>query len=137
MTRKKLILSALISAAIFIMVCCSWYVMFARANGEAFASRGFRSLKYFTVDSNLLMAAAALINAVCVAEVWRGRKSKVPVWAELLFYAGTTSVSLTFGMVMAYLGPVFGYGNMLAGANLYFHLIVPVLSICIWCLLHR
>ena len=108
--------------------------MFSRAKGETFAQRGFAGLKYFTVISNLLMGLAAAIDTI---HSLRRKASNDPEWVNRLFYIAVTAVSLTFGMVMIYLGPIFGYKEMLRNANLYFHLIIPVLSILSFCLLHR
>lgn len=137
MSKKKLSFSIIISAVIFVMVCAAWYAMFTRAKGETFAQRGFSNLKYFTVDSNLLMAAAALVYIVFAGSVLFGKRNNIPEWAEIFYYIAVTAVSLTFSMVMVYLGPAFGYGSMFGHANLYFHLIVPVLSILSLCLLHN
>ena len=135
--KKKTIISAAVSAVIFILVFYAWYLMFAQSKGQTFTRRGFASLKYFTVDSNLLMGIAAFFHLICSAEAIQGKRKNIPVWSEKLFYAGTVSVFLTFGMVMVYLGPVFGYGKMFEHSSLYFHLIIPVLSILALCLLHR
>lgn len=137
MTQKKRLLSAVVSAAIFIMEFLPWYQMYTRTNRYLFTMRFVSELKYFTTDSNLLMGLAALIHLLFSVGVLLGMRKKVPGWAELFFYMTTTSLFLTFGMVMVYLGPIFGYGKMLEKTSLYFHLIVPVLSIFSMCLLHR
>ena len=137
MKRKNMLFSAVVSAIIFILVNYAWILMFTQADGQTLSQRGFASLKYFTVLSNLLMGFAALVHLICSIQVLRKKTEKVPEWAEQLFYTGTTAVSLTFGMVMVYLGPIFGYGKLLENFQLYLHLFVPVLSILTLCLLHR
>ena len=49
----------------------------------------------------------------------------------ILKLMGTTSVALTFFVVFAYLGIIAegGYYSMIMNSNLFFHLIIPVLSI--------
>ena len=41
---------------------------------------------------------------------------------------GTATAGLTFLTVMGFLGPVFGYGGMFLGGNLWLHLLLPVAS---------
>ena len=137
MTQRKRLFSAAVSAVIFIMEFLPWYQMYTRTNRYTFTLRFVSELKYFTTDSNLLMGIAALIHLLFSAEVPLGMRKKVPGWVELFFYMMTTALFLTFGMVMVYLGPMFGYGKMLEKTSLYFHLIIPLLSIFSMCLLHR
>ena len=75
---------------------------------------GFRTLKYFTILSNLLEAFA------CVLFVINGN--------ELIKYVGAVSVGLTFTVVMVFLGPLFGYRMMFYGASLWFHALIPLMA---------
>ena len=115
-----------------VLVLYSWLTM-ASGNdtGAMLTDVRLRSLKYFTLDSNLLAAAASLIAVYF--QVFR--KGTMPVWASSLKLAGTVSVSVTLLTVIVYLGPRFGYKAMLAGVNLHLHLTVPVLAILIFCIL--
>ena len=120
MTQRKRLFSAAVSAVIFIMEFLPWYQMYTRTNRYTFTLRFVSELKYFTTDSNLLMGIAALIHLLFSAEVLLGMRKKVPGWVELFFYMMTTALFLTFGMVMVYLGTLFGYGKMLEKTSLYF-----------------
>ena len=115
-----------------VLVLYSWLTM-ASGNdtGAMLTDVRLRSLKYFTLDSNLLAAAASLIAVYF--QVFR--KGTMPVWASSLKLAGTVSVSVTLLTVIVYLGPRFGYKAMLAGVNLHLHLTVPVLAILVFCVL--
>ena len=115
-----------------VLVLYSWLTM-ASGNdtGAMLTDVRLRSLKYFTLDSNLLAAAASLIAVYF--QVFR--KGVMPVWASSLKLAGTVSVSVTLLTVIVYLGPRFGYKAMLAGVNLHLHLTVPVLAILVFCVL--
>jgi len=123
MRIKTAILLNLILTA---LVLISWLTM-ASGNdtGTMLTDVRLRSLKFFTLDSNLLAAASAL--AAVYYEVFR--KGDIPVWALSLKLAATTAVCVTLLTVAVYLGPRFGYRAMLAGANLHLHLTVPVLAI--------
>ena len=120
---KKKGIKTVINGAIAVMVAVAYLYMFFRwSNGGKFSSAGLMTLKYFTVLSNLLEGAASIL---CVAFYIKG---KIPRWLGTLKFAAAVSVGLTFFTVMLFLGPVFGYGGMFMGANLFFHLIVPVVA---------
>ncbi len=80
-------------------------------------------LRYFTVQSNLLCAVAALLVAVC--RLCGG----APQWVLLLKYAATAAVTVTMLTVLFFLGPRIGYKPLLSGPDLWLHLICPVLAI--------
>ena len=116
-TRLRIIVNFLIIAGSF----GAWLIM-VFSSGGMLTDTGLRSLKYFTVLSNLFEGAASI--------VWLAAKSDAAlVRAEKLKYAGTVSVMLTFMTVMLFLGPLYGYGAMLAGVNLFLHLLVPLAAL--------
>ena len=126
--RLSLAINLLIAAAVAI----SWCAMaFRFTDSGRLSARGLRSMKYFTVLSNLLTGVAAAVCAVCLV------RGQTPRWASLLKYAGAVSVGLTFLTVMLFLGPVFGFKGMFKGANLWFHLLVPLLAMLDFSLLDR
>ena len=131
--RLRLTFSALLIA----LAAVGAYLMLTNSEGEALTHRGLRSLIFFTVDSNLLMGLISVSDMAFCGAVLRGKRRMIPVWQERLYYMAVVSVSLTFGTVMLFLGPLLGYGAMFAGANLFFHLICPVLAILLFCGLHR
>ena len=98
---------------------------------------GIRSLKYFTVDSNILCGIAALAEAVFLVPVFLGRRDGTPVWVRWLRLAGTSAVAMTFFVVMTFLGPTMGYRYMFVGASLYMHLLSPVLAVATFLLFRR
>ena len=115
-----------VNLAIALMAFVSWGRMFVGENG-VLVSRGFGSLKYFTVLSNLFaggMAVVWLVFAVC--------RRQMPRAAVVLKFAAAASVGLTFFTVMVFLGPTMGYGKMFAGVSLYMHLIVPLAAAAEW-----
>lgn len=97
-----------------VIIIIEWGRLCFSITGESFMSGGLRTLKYFTVLSNLLEAAA------CILFVWKGN--------ELIKYAAAVSVGVTFTVVMIFLGPVFGYAMMFSGPSLWFHGLIPLMA---------
>ncbi|MBR6425443.1 MAG: hypothetical protein IKS29_05780 [Oscillospiraceae bacterium] len=118
---KKHVLSIVFNFILAAAVLGAWlYMVFHAAGGLALTAAGFANLKYFTILSNLLAGAAAILYAISLL------RGKTPRWIELLKYSGAVSVGLTFLVVMVFLGPLYGYGSMFRGANLLFHLLIPL-----------
>ena len=113
----------ILNIAIPIAVFGAWLHMALKAGGML-SSVGIASLKYFTVLSNMFEGIACLLwLAFC-----RGKDGD-PHWTERLKYVAAVSVFVTLTVVMVFFGPLYGYGNMLGGANLWFHLLVPVAAV--------
>ena len=121
MKRGKL--SMTVKLATGVLVFGAWLLMIRSAAGTL-SDTGVRSLRYFTVLSNFLCGIAALIHFFFLAF----RKS-APRWARRLSYAGTAAVGVTLMVVLLFLGPLYSYPAMLKGANLWFHLLIPLLAI--------
>ncbi len=119
---KKSWPSAAAKVLLALLVALAWVQMLTRAGGNL-SSTGLRSLRYFTVLSNLLCGAAALIHLAFLL-----RKS-VPSWVLRLSYVAAVAVGVTLMVVLLFLGPLYGYRSMLEGANLWFHLVIPLLAI--------
>ena len=131
----KHVISFGVNVAIVILVAWSWLMMAGgRDSGVILTDRSIRSLRYFTVDSNLFMGFAALVYLLFHVRLLTGKIQRVPVWVQTLKLTGTTAVALTFLVVLVFLGPLFGYRSMYVGANLHMHLIVPVLAMAVFCI---
>ncbi len=120
MTRSRLSVAA--KVLLVLLVAFAWVQMLSRAGGNL-SSTGLRSLRYFTVLSNLLCGIAALVHLIALA-----RRSVSPRVLRLS-YVGTVAVGVTLMVVLLFLGPLYGYRSMLEGANLWFHLVIPLLAI--------
>lgn len=96
---------------------------------------GARTFRYYTVDSNVLLALSALVTAAFEALRLTGTLQAVPFWVTVLKYVATVSVTLTMLTVLFFLGPTQGYRKMLSGDDLYLHLIGPLLAIFTFCVL--
>ena len=119
--RRKISLG--INAFIAVSVPAAWLYM-VMVRGGILSSTGLSSLRYFTVLSNLLMGLASLIWLIFAL-----RRGEMPEWVRCLKFTGAVAVSLTITTVFVFLGPLFGFGGMFYGANLFFHLLVPVAAI--------
>ena len=117
-TPRK-ILNIVLPVAVF----GAWLHM-ALKSGGMLSSAGIGSLKYLTVLSNMFEGIACLLwLAFCRS------KDGDPHWTERLKYVAAVAVFVTLTVVMVFFGPLYGYRNMLGGANLWFHLLVPVAAI--------
>lgn len=90
--------------------------------------------KFFTVDSNIFMGIIALIYAI--KEITNKEITKIMYKLKLM---ATTAVSLTFIIVFTYLGYIAKDGliSLLQNSNLFFHLVIPVLSIITFTLFEK
>lgn len=132
MNKKKLILviTSLVAnvfnfAAVFI---CMLLYFISTGDGNMAVS-GVYTFKYFTNDSNILMALTSIGIIVCDILILLKKREDIDKISLLLKQIGTVAVTVTFLTVMFFLGPTQGYGIMLAGKNLYLHLICPVVAI--------
>ncbi|MBQ9593077.1 MAG: hypothetical protein IJR36_04290 [Lachnospiraceae bacterium] len=125
--KKLRIASDLILA---VLVFYAWGRMFLGQDG-LLVSRGFSSLKYFTILSNLFAGVTALVDLPCACRgAEAGRK------LTLMKYMSAASVMLTLTTVVLFLGQIYGLRAMFAGVNLILHLIVPVLAALDFIVLH-
>lgn len=90
-----------------------------RKDGAWQPGRGAAAFRYFTVQSNVFCAVAALLMCLAPTQPW--------VWA--LKYTGTAAVTVTMLTVFLFLGPNMGYRELLTGRELFMHLITPLLAI--------
>ena len=95
--------------------------------------------RFFTVDSNVLMGLSALVFSIYEIKVLKGKLEEIPIKIYILKLMATVGVGLTFLTVFCYLGPISkgGIPSMLKNSNLFFHFIIPVLSILNFILFER
>ncbi len=118
MIRRRVSLA--LELLVAVMTPAAWCLMVFRGNhGGALSTTGLVSLRYFTVLSNLLAGAASLC-CLCLR--------RRPGWLIRLRLTAAAAVALTFLTVLLMLGPLYGFLSMYRGANLWFHLILPLAS---------
>jgi hypothetical protein len=116
----------ILNAAIFGITLVLMVFVIFRKDHRWDPERGKTSLRFFTVQSNILCAAAALL--MCLFP--RG----TAVW--LLKYAGTAAVTVTMLTVFLFLAPSVGknwVSVLLTGPDLFMHLLTPLLALISFC----
>lgn len=111
------------NAVIAVMVFTVWALSFFFWRDGSLSGDGWSDLKYFTVQSNLLVGLVAVLWLIARLT---GKTGK---WLAVLKYLSTVSVFVTFAVVVAFLGPLYTYGRMYYGSNLFFHLLIPLFAI--------
>ena len=78
-------------------------------------------LRFFTVDSNLLMGIIALIFAFNQIKILKGKKEEISTKLIVFKMASTVAVGVTFVTVFGYLGPISkgGIPSLLKNSNLF------------------
>ena len=94
--------------------------------------KGLKQFRYFTVLSNCLCAAGALL--MIIGQI----KGDVTPPIFMVKYMGTVSVTVTILTVFLFLAPSQGgLKDLISGDFFYMHLIGPLLAILSFCLLER
>ena len=112
----------------FFVAVMSVAALFFRA-GDMLSAAGIESLKYFTVLSNLLSGGVSFIYAVALL---RGKNS---MGIQRIKLMSTAAVAVTFFVVAAFLGPIYGHKYMYSGSNFWYHLVLPLISMLEFCFL--
>ena len=120
--RIRLVCNILLAVTVFVV----WILSFFFWRDSTLGGNGWSDLKYFTVESNLLVGVVAVLWLVL--RLVKGREG-VPIWLSYLKYLSAAAVFVTFAVVVAFLGPLYGYGRMYYGSNLFFHLLIPLAAI--------
>ena len=133
---RSIKISFIINILIFIMTLFASIVMFSGFKfmpglDLVLESTSIGMFRFFTVDSNMFMGIMALIFAIYEYKVIKGIKKDISKIITVLKFMATVSVSLTFVVVFAYLGPITkgGVVLLLKNSNLFFHLLIPLFSI--------
>ena len=133
--RKSLAL--IVSGVIVVLTAIGTYIMLTNTKEGLLVAYGLQNLKFFTVDSNLFLGLVCLAELILATASALGKIARIPPVTEGLIYVATVAVALTFTVVVLFFGPAIGYADLFQDANLYFHLIIPVLAILSFCVLRR
>ncbi len=128
------IVSLSINGLIFILTMIAWFYMMFFDKSTTLSTNGLESLQFFTVLSNLLMGLVSLIVFIYQLIGLIKGKNYLNQAIKTLLHAATTSITITLLVVVFFLAIVAqmdgrGYFSFFIGANLFFHLIIPLLAI--------
>ena len=125
----KIKYSLISNIVIVLMVIFATWMMFTGFTfmGESMVLSSSKQsmFKFYTVDSNVLMG---IVSSIFIYYLVKNKE--IPRWLYSLKLLGTVGVALTFFTVVFYLAPTTKYGflSMFLNANLFYHLLVPLLS---------
>ncbi len=123
-------IGTILNAAIFLITTYIAVFVFFRREHRWDLQRGKKALRFFTAQSNILCAAAALL--MCIFPHSRT--------AWLLKYIGTAAVTVTMLTVFLFLAPSVGkdwISVLLKGPDLFMHLITPLLALLSFCVFEK
>lgn len=136
LTVNKTKISLILNYLIFIFVVIGTIIMFTGykityLKEPVLETTGLGVFKFFTVDSNIFVGIIAILFAHQERKLLLGKIKEIPIYYYILKFVATVSVCLTFLVVFLYLGKIAegGIMSLLQNSNLFFHLIVPLLSI--------
>ena len=120
----------LLNAAIFVITLVILICVFFRKDHQWDLKRGRFAMRFFTAQSNVLCAVAALLFMIF--------PQSHGAW--LLKYIGTAAVTVTMLTVFLFLAPSVGkdwVSVLLKGPDLFLHLITPLLALFSFCALEK
>ena len=126
--NKRFLVSFILNILVFLLVVAGTIVMMTVKSKEL-ATNTIAVFKYFTFQSNIFMGCVAVVYAYYQLLIIKKKADKIPHVLTIFNLVATGAVALTFIVVIAFLGPGYGYDKMYKNANLFFHLIVPVVAI--------
>ncbi|MBR3383482.1 MAG: hypothetical protein IKG85_10680 [Clostridia bacterium] len=137
MDKALNVLSLIFNALIFLfMVKCvvGFFRFGGRGNMQVSAAKIFR---YFTVQSNIIMALAAALMLVYNVMILAGAAAEAPCWVMTVKLVCTVAVMLTFSVVFFIFVPGTGVKPMIEGDNVFMHLVSPLMAAVTFVLFDR
>lgn len=138
---KKVKISLIINCIIVILVtfgCIFMYMGLKFMPGESLLEVSkMEMFKFFTIDSNILVGISSLLMIIYENKLLKSKIDKIPNNIYILKQIGTSAVTLTFLTTLLFLTPQYGFYSMYSNNNLFFHLIVPILSIISYILFEK
>lgn len=135
--QRSIKIAFLMNILVVIMTMIASIIMFTgfkfmHSSETVLESTRIGMLRFFTVESNLLMGIVSLLFAMEEIKLLRNKTSEISIKMYILKLMSATAVGLTFFVVFAYLGPISkgGIPSMLMNSNLFFHLLIPVIGLC-------
>ncbi len=133
---KKIKTAFIMNVCLFVLETFAVAWMMSGISGGLLTSSRLGILKYFTVDSNILMGIIALVAAIDEWRVFKGKQSEVRAGSYVLKLIGTVGVTLTMLVTVFFLAPTtantYGFFALFHNSNFFLHLFNPVLSLIVF-----
>ena len=99
-------------------------------------ANGFQFFRYFTSDSNVLLAVISILVAIKSLRNILQNQDEMANWLVLLYLVGATGTTVTFLTTTLFLTPLYtsyGYGffYLYKGSMFFMHLLNPILAIVV------
>lgn len=134
--KSKTKIAFILNIIIVVLTIIAFIIMltdfkFMSGKETTIASSSIGRFRFFTIDSNLLMGIVALIFLIQQKKLLNGKTKEINKKYYILNLMATSAVSLTFMITFFYLGQITPNGllSMYMNTNLFFHGIIPILSI--------
>ena len=132
-TRRQCQLALFSALVVVVCVCIGVTMNLTTIYDENFDHMGLRTFCMFTVNSNILAAAAMAMVIPYTLDGLRKHNYHMPRWIVVLVYAGVTAVALTFLVSLFILAPYKGFKLIFTGSRFFLHGVCPVLAIIAFC----
>lgn len=130
---KKIKISLIINIIITILVILASIFMFTgikfMPGNTLLEVSKISMLKFYTVDSNILIGISSLIFIIYEFKLLKQKIKEIPNKIYIFKFISTSAITLTFLITAIFLAPQYGFYAMYNNNNLFFHLIIPLLSI--------
>ena len=111
---------------------------------DVLGSQKTACFRYFTTDSNVLVALTSIVMLVYNIRRTRAPETEMPRWTLIFRYVGVTSVTITLLTVVFFLAPMAamrgGFANyfrFFEGNTFVLHFSTPVIAFLAFCLLEK
>ena len=132
-TKRQCQLAFFSAAVVVICVCIGVTMNLTTVADENFDHMGLRTFCMFTVNSNILCAAAMAMVIPYTLDGLRTHNYHMPRWIVNLVYMGVTAVALTFLVSLFILSPAKGFILIFTGSRFFLHGVCPILAIVAFC----
>ena len=131
--RRQCMLAFISAVVVVVCVCIGVTMNLTTTADENFDHMGLRTFCMFTVNSNILCAAAMAMVIPYTLDGLRTHNYHMPRWIVDVVYMGVTAVALTFLISLLVLSPVKGFVLIFTGSRFFLHGVCPILSIVTFC----
>jgi len=136
LNSKNQILLMIVNTVTVILFLLAWAETMLSKRGALIAF-GFAYLRYYTVISNALFTLVSLALLILLIMMRAGKITRIPRAVLMIKYISASMLSVTFWIVLVMLAPRLGIVFLFSGANFWYHLIIPFISIGEFILLDR